>query len=234
MVELWLVESGCGQDESLATLLKLTQYRLQILPEWPHPGESDKSGIVILSWQGVGNSTIDSLISYRKAGGGFPVILVSEKQLTNIGRLRVYSAGADEYLTSPWDPQELLAILHSIARRPYLRKRNTIKLQGVVINLERQQAFKGGVRIQFTTAEYRIFEFLALHPRSTFSASTLLERLWSKPASVYEDTIRSHVRNIRRKIDSPGRQSLIRTVTGCGYMIEGDGIEVQPKASIVG
>ncbi|MBX9668369.1 MAG: response regulator transcription factor [Candidatus Obscuribacterales bacterium] len=219
MFEVNIVDSGNEHDSRLLKLLHAASYPVRLLDDWPDPAQLEKNGGVILAWHDVGDA-IDSLIRYRMQGGIIPVILISAKQLTTVGRIRMYSAGADECITSVWEKNELVAILESFARRPFIRRGNTILLGGLTINLVDQVVETNDDTIHLTSAEFRILEFLALHPRCAFSASALLERLWSRPEAVFEDTVRSHIKNIRRKVDSPGSQSVIRTIAGRGYMIE--------------
>ncbi len=216
-----LIKSDKELDESLARSLEEANYSVRLDSNWPDAGD-DHANIhfSIISGTGAKNIALKSLRCYRMAGGSLPVILISGKQATEKDEIVAYQAGTDEFLGTFDQVDDVLAILKSIGLRPYLRRPCTVSVGSLTVNFDKRRVYtRDGSLVNLTPTEYRILEFLIKHDRHRFSASALVERLWDNPSAVYEETVRSHIKNIRRKLDTVGHASIIETVPGYGYML---------------
>jgi two-component system response regulator VanR len=141
------------------------------------------------------------------------------------------STGADDYLTKPFNPLELLARVKSQLRR-YLylnpqNKRDTTKgediiaVNGLSINKTEHTVTVYDREVNLTPTEFQILLLLASNRSRVFSADEIFERIWDEPAFESKNTVMVHIRNIREKIeDDPRKPCFIKTVWGVGYKIE--------------
>ncbi len=196
-----LVEtSKDGQDASMK--LKLNQYDLIIL-DWMLP---QMTGVEICQ-------------KFRASGGTTPILLLTAKS-TIENKETGLDSGADDYLTKPFDLKELSARVRALLRRAGAVASKTIKIGDLSLDAELHQLFVGETLIALNPKEFALLEFLMRHPNQIFSGEALLSRVWQSDAMASTDTVRAHIKNLRKKIDQPGKVSPISTVHGLGYKIE--------------
>ena len=159
----------------------------------------------------------------------FPVIMLSAKS-EEVDKIMGLNMGADDYVTKPFTPLELIARVNSHLRR-YQRfldmaekkQENNEKvhiLGGLELNEETVELKVDGVLVKITPMEFKILLLLMKHPGRVFSADEIYERIWNEKA-VNSDTIMVHVRNIREKIEiNPKEPKYLKVVWGVGYKME--------------
>ena len=160
-----------------------------------------------------------------------PVIMVTAKG-AEYDKVMGLDAGADDYVTKPFTPLELLARVNSQLRRysRYLEKlkdggskeeeQHIYRIGGLELNEEKVELRVDGVPVKVTPMEYRILLLLMKHPGRVFSSDEIYERVWNEKA-VNSDTIMVHVRNIREKIEiNPKNPKYLKVVWGVGYKME--------------
>ena len=158
----------------------------------------------------------------------FPVIFLSAKSEEG-EKILGLNMGADDYVTKPFTPMELLARVNSQMRRyrKFLEKLggkdkgvNVHTIGGLEINEDSVEVFVDGEAVKMTPIEYKILLLLMKNPGRVFSAEEIYERVWNERA-VNTDTIMVHVRNIREKIEiNPKDPKYLKVVWGVGYKIE--------------
>jgi DNA-binding response OmpR family regulator len=158
----------------------------------------------------------------------FPVIILSAKS-EDVDKIMGLNIGADDYVTKPFKPLELLARVNSQLRRYSkflsLIKENTINenvfaVGGIELNLDTKEVYVEGTLIKITPIEFKILTLLIKNPGRVFSAEEIYERVWNEQA-ISTDTIMVHVRNIREKIEiNPKNPKYLKVVWGVGYKIE--------------
>lgn len=158
----------------------------------------------------------------------FPVIMLSAKS-EETDKVVGLNIGADDYVTKPFTPLELLARINSQLRR-YTRfsnknmveekEKNVCKVGGLELNTETKEFFVDGDAVKLTPIEYKILTLLMTHAGRVFSADEIYEKVWNEKA-INTDTIMVHVRNIRDKIEiNPKKPKYLKVVWGIGYKIE--------------
>ena len=155
----------------------------------------------------------------------FPVIMLSAKS-EEVDKITGLNLGADDYVTKPFTPMELMARVNSQLRR-YRKfmeklevKENVHVIGGLEINEETVEVTVDGKPVKLTPIEYKILLLLAKNPGRVFSAEEIYERVWQEKA-VGTDTVMVHVRNIREKIElDPKNPKYLKVVWGVGYKIE--------------
>lgn len=159
----------------------------------------------------------------------FPVIMLSAKS-EDIDKITGLNIGADDYVTKPFVPMELLARVNSQLRR-YTKYLNALKkatapnehiytVGGLELNEQTFELTVDGAPVKLTPLEFKIMLLLMKNPGRVFSADEIYEKVWNERA-VNTDTIMVHVRNIREKIEiNPKEPKYLKVVWGIGYKIE--------------
>ena len=172
---------------------------------------------------------ITMMMKVREKGYDFPVIMLSAKS-EEVDKIMGLNMGADDYITKPFTPLELLARVNSHLRR-YNRYREAIAsaepvkdtyhvLGGIELNEETVEVFVDGAPVRLTPIEFKILLLLMRNPGRVFSADEIYERIWNEKA-VNTDTIMVHVRKIREKIEiDPKNPKYLKVVWGVGYKME--------------
>ena len=158
----------------------------------------------------------------------FPIIMLSAKS-EDMDKVLGLNIGADDYVTKPFNPLELLARVNSQLRRysKYLnmvkkdeKKTNSYAIGGLEVNSDRKEVILDGDVVKVTPIEFKILQLLIKSPGRVFSAEEIYERVWNENA-VNTDTVMVHVRNIREKIEiDPKNPKYLKVVWGVGYKIE--------------
>lgn len=158
----------------------------------------------------------------------FPVIMLTAKS-EEMDKIMGLNIGADDYVTKPFNPMELLARVNSQLRRysKYLRvidnleeKENNFTIGGLELNIDTKEVTLDGEEVKFTPIEFKILELLMKNSGKVFSAEAIYEHVWNEQA-INTDTVMVHVRNIREKIEIDRKNpKYLKVVWGVGYKIE--------------
>ena len=157
----------------------------------------------------------------RKTGVQTPVLLLTALSQVE-DRVRGLNTGADDYLAKPFDIRELVARVQALIRRS-VKTRNEgglLRCADLEVDTIKKTVRRGDRLIDLTKKEYQILEYLLYHRGEVVTKETLEERLWGDEESLRSDVIRSHMKNLRKKLDQKHRRSLIRTVRGEGYVCD--------------
>jgi two-component system response regulator MprA/two-component system response regulator TrcR len=155
----------------------------------------------------------------REGGNGVPVIMLTARD-TTLDKVHSLDRGADDYLTKPFDIEELLARIRALLRRA--EGDEILRVADLEINTSTREVKREGREIELTTREYELLEFMARNPRRVLSRDLLLSRVWDEELGLTPNVVDVYVGYLRRKVDVPGEQNLIRTVRGAGYALRGD------------
>ena len=167
---------------------------------------------------------VDGLEVCRQLGGdeGVPIILLTARSTENDILLGLY-LGADDYLTKPYSPRELVARVRTVLRRtrPIRAAEDRVIRSGtLVIDVERHEVRAGGDLVELTPVEFDLLVALAERPGRVLSRAQLLEHIHGGAGFLTERTVDSHVMNLRRKLErEPRRPRLLLTVYGVGYKL---------------
>lgn len=156
-----------------------------------------------------------------------PIILVSAKS-QDCDKILGLTAGADDYITKPFNPSELVARVKSQIRR-YTQlgamepvKSNCIAINGLVIDTDAKSVTVDGEEVRLTPIEYKILELLCRNPNRVFSSEQIYQNVWNYDNPVNDNTIAVHIRHIREKIEiNPKEPRYLKVVWGIGYKIQG-------------
>ena len=167
---------------------------------------------------------IKTLMKLRESRN-IPVILLSAKS-EDVDKIFGLAAGADDYVTKPFNPSELMARVKSQLRRyttlGSIGKQNgEIIIDGLVVNTENKTVQVDGENVRLTPIEYKILELLVRNRGRVYSAEDIYSNVWNDQTAVGDNTIAVHVRHIREKIEiNPKEPKYLKVVWGIGYVLE--------------
>ncbi|OMF37107.1 DNA-binding response regulator [Paenibacillus sp. FSL H8-0548] len=154
-----------------------------------------------------------------------PIIILSAKS-EDADKILGLHMGADDYVTKPFNPMELVARVKSQLRRyvtfgTYEGIKKIIDLNGLTLDKAAKEVTVHGDPVKLTPIEYKIVEFLMTHAGRVFSINEIYERVWKEPCYNAENTVAVHVRKIREKIEiDPKNPKYLKVVWGIGYKME--------------
>ncbi|MRX71197.1 response regulator [Bacillus lacus] len=154
-----------------------------------------------------------------------PIIILSAKS-ENYDKVLGLQVGADDYVTKPFDPLELIARVKSQLRRyvalgTYEGLQKVLDLNGLTLDRAAKEAAVNGDPVRLTPIEYRMLELLMMNAGRVFSIDEIYERVWKEPGFNAENTVAVHIRKIREKIEiDPKNPRYLKVVWGIGYKIE--------------
>ena len=159
-----------------------------------------------------------------RAESNVPIIMVTARD-DDTDKIVGLELGADDYVTKPFNPKELLSRVRAVLRRVEgtADKRSVIEFAELSIDLERHEVRRGDMLLELTPTEFELLKVLAEAPGRVFSRLQLLDKILGDAYEGYERTIDSHIKNLRKKVEiDPDRPKYIMTVRGVGYKLGGD------------
>jgi DNA-binding response OmpR family regulator len=155
----------------------------------------------------------------RKEGNGVPVIMLTARD-TTLDKVHSLDHGADDYLTKPFEIEELLARIRALLRRS--EGGEVLRPADLEVNTATREVRRGERKIDLTAREYELLEFMIKNPRRVLSRDVLLSRVWDQEYGIATNVVDVYVGYLRRKVDADGEPRLIQTVRGAGYALRED------------
>jgi two-component system copper resistance phosphate regulon response regulator CusR len=155
----------------------------------------------------------------RAAGSDVPVLMLTARDAVE-ARVEGLDAGADDYLTKPFDFRELLARVRALTRRdrrPLAPER--IEVRHLAIDVAGQRVWTHGREVALTSREYALLEYLARHAGEVVGRAAIAEHVWDEHYDAFSNVVDVYVQRLRRKLDGSDEPSLIRTRRGQGYQL---------------
>lgn len=187
----------------------------------------EKFNLIILDLMlpGVQGMELCSMLRSSEETSSIPVIMLTAKS-EELDKVLGLEMGADDYVTKPFSPRELIARVKAVLRRVHEKKAaadKTIQIGQIVINTDTCQVSRRGVPIELSATEYKLFLYLAQKKGKVFSRDMLLDAIWKDETFVESRTVDVHIRRLREQIeDDPSHPVYIKTRRGIGYYADGD------------
>jgi two-component system phosphate regulon response regulator PhoB len=132
-------------------------------------------------------------------------------------KVSALDGGADDYITKPFSPRELVARIQAVLRRAGPARDETVNSGKIELDTAGHRVLSGGIEIKVGPTEYRLLHFLMTHPERVYSRAQLLDRVWGANVYVEERTVDVHVRRLRKALSAAEADQYIQTVRGAGY-----------------
>jgi DNA-binding response OmpR family regulator len=174
--------------------------------------------LIVLDIMLPGLDGVGVLRRLRRGGNMVPVIMLTARD-TTLDKVHSLDSGADDYLTKPFDIEELLARLRALLRRA--EGDEVLRVADLEINTATREVSRAERRIELTSREYELLEFMARNPRRVLSRELLLSRVWDDEPGLTTNLVDVYVGYLRRKVDVTGEQKIVHTVRGAGYALRG-------------
>jgi len=146
-----------------------------------------------------------------------PVIMLTAKGQES-DKVTGLELGADDYLTKPFSPRELIARVKAVLRRTTTSERGTLFIGGITIDSERFEVIVEQQPVTLTPVEFKILHLLAQNPGKVFSRERILDHLWGNEKAVIDRTVDVHIKNLRDKLGTAG--DLVKNIRGVGYKVQ--------------
>ncbi len=168
-----------------------------------------------------GKSGLDAIRAWRKAGKAFPVLILTARDSWQ-EKVSGLDAGADDYVTKPFQFEEVLARVQALLRRSGGWSQPMLTAGEIQLDTRGQQVRVGGEAVDLTAFEYRLLEYLMLRAGEVISKTELTEKLYEQDFERDSNTIEVFIGRLRRKLDPDGQRQPIETLRGRGYRIARD------------
>jgi two-component system copper resistance phosphate regulon response regulator CusR len=174
--------------------------------------------LIILDLTLPGLNGTELLRRLRRKGGKAPVLVLTARDATK-DKVENFEAGADDYLTKPFAFAELLVRVKALLRRPPVSHDSVLRVADLEIDRLTQQVKRAGKRIELTSKEFVLLEYLASHADRVLSRTMIIEHVWDQSFEGLTNIVDVNVRHLREKVDEGYEPKLIRTVRGVGYCL---------------
>jgi two-component system phosphate regulon response regulator PhoB len=187
--------------------------------------EEEKPDLVLLDWMIVNLSGIEVCRRMRReqSTANLPIIMLTART-EEADRIRGLEIGADDYITKPFSPRELVARIRAVLRRlrPALAG-GALEYAGIHMDTTAHKVTRDGQAVALGPTEFRLLRHFLEHPGRVFSREQLLDSVWGRDVYVEQRTVDVHIRRLRKAINLNGLPDVIRTVRSAGYSLDAEG-----------
>jgi two-component system response regulator PhoP len=220
-MRILLVEDDAGLQMSLSEILREAGYAVDVTGDGIEGlffGEEYALDLAIIDLGLPGIPGLELIRKLRQQDRQFPILILTARAEWQ-DKVEGLEAGADDYLTKPFHPEELKARVSALIRRSAGHAQPVIELGLLRIDLSSQRVYNGDQEIELTTYEYKVFEYLLMHPDQVVTKTVLSEHIYEEDADRDSNVIEVFVGRLRKKIDPDGLLSPIETLRGRGYRL---------------
>ena len=174
--------------------------------------------LIMLDLMLPGMAGTEVLRRIRTRNSTVPVLILTAKDAVS-DKINNFEAGADDYLTKPFAFAELLVRIKALLRRGPVTRSSTVRVDDLELDRLSQQVKRAGKRIELTSKEYALLEYLMSNAGRVLSRTMIIEHVWDQSFDGITNIVDVYVRHLRDKVDDGHERKLIRTVRGVGYTI---------------
>jgi two-component system copper resistance phosphate regulon response regulator CusR len=183
-------------------------------------GHLNPYDLIVLDLQLPRKTGLELSRELRREGIETPILMLTGRDSTE-DVVRGLDAGADDYLTKPFDFDELLARVRALTRRQLTGVAGALRYEDVELDRLRGVVTRAGRPVDLSPREFRLLEYFLLHPEQVVTRTTLLQQVWNMSFDPETNVVEAHLSNLRRKLEGANWPRLIQTVRGAGYALRG-------------
>lgn len=222
MSKALIVEDDVDIAKDLARLLELNDWLVEIC----HNGADALQlmlqysfDLFLLDWNLPEMTGFEICQKYRKEGGNQPIIFISGNSAISFKEAGL-DAGSDDYITKPFDERELMARVRTVMRRPReITLSEDSKIGSLHLDSRKRTISDGSKVAQLTNIEYRLLDYLGRHSGESFSTAQLFAAVWQSDSESSEETVRVHIRILRKKLELAQLPPILMHRRGFGYSV---------------
>ncbi|PAU77319.1 phosphate regulon transcriptional regulator PhoB [Halomonas salipaludis] len=216
-----IVDDEAPIREMIAVALEMADYRVLEADNAQDAHAmivDNQPDLLLLDWMMPGTSGIELArrLKREETTSELPIILLTAKSEED-NKIQGLEAGADDYITKPFSPRELVARLKAVLRRTTPKGvEEAVEVEGLILDPASHRVSAHGSAVEIGPTEYRLLQFFMTHQERAYTRSQLLDQVWGGNVYVEERTVDVHIRRLRKALGEP-HQHLIQTVRGTGY-----------------
>ena len=161
------------------------------------------------------------ILRRKQETSNLPIIMLTAREEEE-DRIRGLEYGADDYISKPFSPAELIARIKALIRRSTSSQNNILEFEDIKIFDNEHKVFRGKTRVHLGPTEYNLLKHLMENPYRVFSREQLLDSVWGHGIYVERRTVDTHIRRLRKALNIEGKKNFIRTIRSSGYSIDKD------------
>ncbi len=173
--------------------------------------------LIILDWMLPGMDGLEVCQRLRTLCNA-PILMLTAKD-TLQDRVQGLDSGADDYMTKPFELEELLARIRALLRRTQMERAPVLSFADLTLDTSTRQATRGNRTIPLTAKEYDLLELFLRHPRQVLTREMIFDRVWGYDFGGESNVLDVYIRYLRQKLESDGEPRLLHTVRGVGYVL---------------
>jgi two-component system, OmpR family, phosphate regulon response regulator PhoB len=217
-----LVEDEAAIREMTSMALERAGFHVDEAEDAPaaeHAVADNLPDLILMDWMLPGSSGVELARRFRRDEytREVPIIMLTARSEED-DRIRGLESGADDYVTKPFSPRELIARIKAVLRRSSAEQdEGQLAVDGLVLDTHSHRVNANGAALEMGPTEFRLLQFFMSHPERVYSRSQLLDMVWSRGSFVEERTVDVHIRRLRKALANEGFDRFIQTVRGAGY-----------------
>lgn len=222
MAKILVVEDDIEVRESLEDALTEQNHVVDCVETGDSGREYLKSyeyDLIILDWNLPGMDGPQILRLYRSEGGTSPVLMLTGNREIE-DKEQGFDAGADDYLTKPFDVREFRVRVKALLRRTSVATTNELKVGNLRLDPDNVEVSLGDKEIKLYPREFKLLEFLMRHPNQVFSSEHLMDRVWTADEEISPESVRASIKRLRKAIKLEDGESMIENIYGIGYKLK--------------
>ena len=161
------------------------------------------------------------ILRRKQETSNLPIIMLTAREEEE-DRIRGLEYGADDYISKPFSPAELIARIKALIRRSTSSQNHILEFEDIKIFDNEHKVFRGKTRVHLGPTEYNLLKHLMENPCRVFSREQLLDSVWGHGIYVERRTVDTHIRRLRKSLNIEGKKNFIRTIRSSGYSIDKD------------
>lgn len=219
MAKVLLADDDQTLVTNIANWLKMANYHVDLaytVDETNSMVDAYEYDLMVLDLEFPDGTGIDIVSAFRRKGGLTPILILTGKSSVQ-DKEKGLDVGADDYLTKPFHMQELGARVRALLRRPQSIVVEELKIGHLSLKTASRRVFLEGQEVKLQPMEVSVLEFFMRNPGRLYSPEKIIERVWETTTEVSLQAVYSCIKRLRRKLDRPGSESILRTVPGAGY-----------------
>ena len=181
--------------------------------------DNARPDLILLDWMlpGISGVELARRLKQDDLFNTLPIILLTARGEEE-DKVRGLEIGADDYMTKPFSPKELIARIKAVLRRSGKSiKEEVLNISDIVLDVNKHRITIGGKAIIVSPTEFKLMRFFMTHQDDVYSRTQLLDQVWGRSAYIEERTVDVHIRRLRKILNEYGKDDLIQTVRGFGY-----------------